>query len=151
MGRYPQKSAGAQHGWRSGLEDVVGEQLKGLGIRYEYETLTIPYAQPMKPRRYTPDFVLLHNGIIVETKGRFVTADRQKHLLVKAQYPDLDLRFVFSRSRDRISKQSETTYGVWCEKKGFLYADLRIPQAWLQEPLNEKSLAVIRRLQRNPA
>jgi hypothetical protein len=72
--------------------------------------------------------VLLDNGIIVESKGRFVTQDRQKHLLVKQQYPDLDIRFVFSRSATRISKQSQTTYAAWCQHKGFLFADKAIPQ-----------------------
>ena len=31
---------------------------------------------------YTPDFVL-PNGVIIETKGRFVAADRRKHLEIK--------------------------------------------------------------------
>jgi hypothetical protein len=99
--------------------------------------------QPTKPRKYTPDFIITDNGIIVETKGRFVTADRQKHLLVKAQYPDLDIRFVFSNSRTRISKQSDTTYGMWCEQKGFRYADKKYPVAWLSEAPNAASLAAI--------
>lgn len=108
-------------------------QLKKLGVRYDYEKLTIPFTQPVKPRKYTPDF-LLPNSIIIETKGRFLTADRQKHLLVKAQYPNLDIRFVFSNSKTRISKQSQTTYAAWCEAKGFKYADKFIPQAWIDEP-----------------
>lgn len=108
------------------------EQLKGLGEPFKYEKLTIPFLQPTKPRRYTPDF-LLNNGIIVETKGRFVTADRQKHLLVKQQHPALEIRFVFSNSKTRISKQSKTTYADWCGHHGFLFADKLVPQAWLNE------------------
>jgi hypothetical protein len=127
------------------LEDVVGAQLKASGVNYEYEQLTIKYDQPTKKRRYTPDFEL-ENGIIVETKGWLVTADRQKHLLVKAQFPDLDIRFVFSNPNARISKQSKTTYAQWCESKGFRYAKGRIPDAWLIEPLNKASYAAIRQL-----
>lgn len=134
------RSAGLKHGWRSGLEEAIGAQLKSLRVRYEYETLRIPFEQPVKPRRYSPDYLLLDNGIIIETKGRFVTADRQKHLLVKEQHPDLDIRFVFSNSRQRISKQSQTTYAAWCQTKGFKYADKLIPQAWLNEPVNKRSL-----------
>jgi hypothetical protein len=115
-------------GWRSGLEEATGENLTARGVRFEYEPFRIPFLQPVKPRHYTPDYVLLANGIIVETKGRFVTQDRQKHLLVKQQYPDLDIRFVFSRSSTRISKQSQTTYAAWCQHKGFLFADKVIPQ-----------------------
>ncbi len=133
------RSAGFIHGYRSGLEEAVGEQLKEDGRAYRYEALVISYHQPAKPRKYTPDFEL-HNGIVVETKGRFVTADRQKHLLIKVQHPDLDLRFVFSNSRARISKQSKTTYAKWCESKGFLYADKWIPEEWLDEPWNMKSV-----------
>jgi hypothetical protein len=92
----------------------------------------VRFTEPSKARTYTPDFKL-PNGIIVETKGRFVTADRQKHLLVKAQHPDLDIRFVFSNSRARISKGSPTSYAMWCDKNGFRYADKFIPQAWLIE------------------
>lgn len=112
---------------------------------FKYEKLVIPYEQPSKTRRYTPDF-LLKNGIIIETKGRFVTTDRQKHLLVQAQYPLLDIRFVFSNPNSRISKQSATTYAMWCTSKGFQYAKGAVPQAWLSEPTNEASLALAKKL-----
>jgi hypothetical protein len=143
-----QQDAALKHGWRSGLEDEIGEQLAEAGIAYRYEDLTIQYTQPLKPRRYTPDFEL-PNGIIIETKGRFVTADRQKHLLVKQQHPDLDIRFVFSNPNQRISKQSKTTYAMWCESKGFKYAKGRIPHQWLRERTNVKSLAAIRKLRKD--
>jgi hypothetical protein len=141
------RSAGLKEGWRSGLEEENCERLKTLGVSYEFEKLTINYVQPVKPRRYTPD-ILLPNGIIIETKGRFVTADRQKHLLVQEQHPDLDIRFVFSNPNTRISKQSQTTYARWCEAKGFLYAKLHIPLQWIKEPVNAKSLRAIDALKR---
>ena len=119
-------------GHRSGLEDKVAAFLTKHGINYTYEKLVLHYVKPAKNSRYTPDFVL-ENDIIIETKGRFLTADRQKHLLVKEQHPDLDIRFVFSRSQTRISKLSKTTYAMWCEKNGFQYADETIPTSWLSE------------------
>lgn len=143
--RLTQAAAGLKHGWRSGLEEQVALQLKTAGIDYLYEGMSVPFVEPMKPRRYTPDFVL-PNGIVVETKGQFQTADRQKHLMVQKQYPDLDIRFVFSRSASRISKQSQTTYAFWCEQKGFQYADRWIPDAWLREPTNPRSVAAIKKL-----
>lgn len=101
-------------------------------MNFTYEERVIKYIKPEKGARYTPDFEL-ENGIIVETKGRFLTPDRQKMLLVKQQHPDFDIRFVFSRSAQRIGKKSKTTYAMWCEKNGFLYADVSIPKAWLTE------------------
>lgn len=144
MPRFNSKAsaAGLKHGWRSGLEEQVGDQLKAAGVKARFEEIRIPFEQPAQPRHYTPDWVL-PNGIIIETKGRFVTADRKKHLLVQAQHPDLDIRFVFSNSRSRISKQSKTTYAAWATTKGFKYADKLIPPEWLAEPKNHKSLAAI--------
>src|ERR1051325_8775143 len=118
MKKFSYRSAGLKHGWRSGLEEQVTWQLDAAGTPYKYEKLIVKFEQPATLRKYTPDFLLLHNGIVVETKGRFVTADRKKHLLVQAQHPALDIRFVFSNSRQRISKQSKTTYEAWCEAKG---------------------------------
>ncbi|MBN9346633.1 MAG: hypothetical protein J0I48_10615 [Devosia sp.] len=120
------------HGYRSGLEDKVAKQLEDLGIEVRFESFKIEYEVPARKAKYTPDF-LLPNGLIIETKGRFLTADRQKHILVKAQRPELDIRFVFSNSRARISKTSKTTYADWCEKHGFKFADKVIPLSWIKE------------------
>lgn len=138
------KQVGLKHGFKSGLEDLVADQLEGAKVPFTYEQHTIRYLVPVKKSRYTPDFVLEHNGIIVETKGRFVTADRQKMKLIKEQHPDLDIRFVFSNPRSRISKQSLTTYGDWCEKFGFQYATKLIPVEWFKEPPNQKSLEALK-------
>lgn len=123
---------GIVEGYRSGLEEKLAVQLSQAGVEVAYESMTIPYEKPASKHKYTPDFPL-PNGIIIESKGRFVTADRAKHLLIKKQHPDLDIRFVFSNSKSRISKTSKTTYAAWCEKYGFQYADKLIPEAWLQE------------------
>jgi hypothetical protein len=123
---------GIKEGYRSGLEERVAEQLASLGIEVEYESSKISYIKPQRSAKYTPDFHL-PNGIIIETKGRFVTADRQKHLLIKEQHSTLDIRFVFSNSRTRISKTSPTTYAMWCNKYGFKFADKEIPLEWLKE------------------
>ena len=120
------------HGFRSGLEERVSEQLAFLNILDCYEIKKIPFVQPAKDRNYTPDF-WLPNGIIVETKGVFTVQDRQKHLLIKDQYPDLDLRFVFSNSKNKLRKGSKTTYADWCNKYGFIFADQLIPEEWINE------------------
>jgi len=99
-----------------------------LGIKFKYEKVKIRWVPSEKV--YTPDFVL-ENGIVVETKGRFVGSDRAKHLKIKEQHPELDIRFVFSNSGTKLSKGSKTSYGDWCRKHGFLYADKIIPKEWL--------------------
>jgi hypothetical protein len=126
------KQVAIKYGFRSGLEERVAEQLDQLGIEYTYEKVKLKYIKPASQHVYTPDFVLA-NGIIVETKGRFLAPDRQKHILVKRHNPDLDIRFVFSNSNARISKASKTTYAMWCRKYGYKFADKTIPEEWLNE------------------
>ena len=114
-------------GYRSGLEQDNARLLDQHGVAYTYEIDKIRYIA--KPKTYTPDFVL-GNGIIIETKGRFMPSDRTKHLLIKEQHPELDIRFVFSNSKTRLSKRSKQTYGGWCERYDFKYADRLIPLEW---------------------
>jgi hypothetical protein len=128
--------------YRSGLEKAVAAQLKTARVSFKYEALVVPYVLECD---YNPDF-LLPNGIIVETKGHFESSDRRKLLTVKRQHPDLDLRLVFSNSRNRIAKKSNTTYAQWATSKGFPFADKLIPAAWLREPENRRSLSAINNL-----
>lgn len=121
-----------KHGFKSGLEENISQQIESKGIKVEYETEQVSYTIPASEHTYHPDFKL-PNGIRVETKGRFVLADRKKHLLVKEQNPNLDIRFVFSNSKNKINKKSKTTYGDWCDKHGFKYADKEIPDSWFSE------------------
>jgi len=120
-----------KHGYRSGLEKGVASDLEKRGVSYEYETKRITY-EVLEVRTYTPDFIL-PNGVIVETKGRFVTADRKKHLLIQKQYPNYDIRFVFQNPRAKLYKGSKTTYAQWCDKHGFTWAEKRIPDEWLKQ------------------
>src|ERR1043166_6419247 len=139
-----QRSVGLKYGFRSGLEEAIANQLKGLGVKFGYETLVIPFTR-LDECRYTPDYIL-PNGIIVESKGRFLTADRKKHKLVKKQHPNLDVRLVFSTSKQAISKKSRTTYAAWSQTFGFQFADKLIPLAWILESPNKQSLAAIKRI-----
>ena len=131
--------------YRSGLEDVISDQLKALGIPVIYEKHLIRYSIPESQHRYTLDFVL-PNGIIVETKGRFTPKDRQKMALVVIQHPDLDIRMVFSNSKTKLSKASKTTYAMWCDKHNIRYADKTIPLEWIQEPSIPTKIALIKSL-----
>jgi hypothetical protein len=121
-----------KYGFKSGLEENISTQIEEKGIEVKYESEKVNYIVPASKHTYNPDFKL-PNGIFVETKGRFLAADRKKHLLVKEQNPQLDIRFVFSNSKNKISKNSKTTYALWCEKNGFKYADKVIPNEWFEE------------------
>jgi len=133
MAKRKKVNVGAKLGFRSGLEETVYKHIAKQGITPEYESFKIPYVIPASNHTYTPDFQL-PNGIIIETKGRFVASDRKKHLLVKKQHPELDIRFIFQNAKGRINKGSKTTYADWCVKNGFLYADKEIPYEWFKEP-----------------
>jgi hypothetical protein len=114
-------------GYRSGFEHAIALKLKADGVEFEYESVTVKY--PVI-RSYKPDFIL-PNGIIVEAKGRFTGADRSKHLAVRKEHPELDIRFVF---------QANNTYGSigkrysdWCDQHGFEYAFTEIPGEWYEQ------------------
>tara|TARA_S200000501_G_scaffold372740_1_gene418463 strand:+ start:1166 stop:1615 length:450 start_codon:yes stop_codon:yes gene_type:complete len=142
---HPATLRALRAGYRSGLEHRVQKQLKGAGCKSEYEPFVIPYIVPEKARNYTPDFVLA-NGIVIETKGRWVLEDRQKISFIKDQYPKLDLRMVFSNSKAKISKGAKSRYCDVCEKLNIPYADREIPEEWLTAKPNRQSLKIIEKL-----
>lgn len=130
--------------YRSGIEGEIVKQLKASGLEHYYEELKIPYTVPSSSHSYTPDFVVTTKSgkeIIIEVKGIWEYSDRYKHLLIRKQMPNLDIRFVFSNSRTKIRKGSRTTYADICNGKGrgifknviWKYADSKIPKSWLDE------------------
>ena len=129
--RFAKRQAALINGWRSGFESDINELLVQQGIDGEYEKHKIKYTIPESEHTYTPDFKL-PNGIFIETKGRFVTEDRAKHILIRKQHPELDIRFVFQNSKGKIRKGSKTSYADWCIKHDFQFADKTIPNDWLK-------------------
>ena len=130
-----QMRRGIVEGYRSGLESSVGNQLATAKVRWEYESERIPYTP--RQRTYTPDFIIKGevSKMYIETKGRFLGSDRTKHLLIKEQHPQLDIRFVFTNPNQKLYKGAKTTYGEWCEKHGFIFSKGSIPESWLRECL----------------
>ena len=126
------KWAARKYGYKSGLEENISNQIGSKGIEIKYETEKVSYIVPASEHTYHPDFHL-PNKIFVETKGRFVAADRKKHLLIKSQHPELDIRFVFSNSKNKISKNSKTTYADWCNKNNIKFADKFVPAEWINK------------------
>ena len=116
-------------GFRSEFERGIALWLIKNNISYEYETMYLEY-QP-KVKRYTPDFYLSKQDILVEAKGFWDLADRQKHLLVKEQNKKFDIRLLFVNAKNKLNKSSKTTYGEWCDKHDILSAEKMIPKKWL--------------------
>lgn len=129
-------------GYRSGLEEHNAAHLRAHGVQVQFEPYAFKYPPPSQTKRYTPDFPL-PNGIVAETKGRFLGSDRTKHLSIKKTHPNLDIRFVFQNPRAKLSASSKITYAAWAEKNGFLWAEKLIPVAWIEEPSCPAKLAAI--------
>lgn len=119
-------------GKRSGLEDKIASGLTARGVSFEYEGERIKY-QVTKSKTYIPDFKL-PNGLYIEAKGWFKAEDRTKLQYVRESNPGIDLRLVFQRASNRLSKTSKTTYADWCDTHGFRWAEREIPEAWINEP-----------------
>ena len=122
-----------EKGFRSGLEENIASQISKAQHTIRYEKIKIQWVD-FSIRSYTPDFVL-DNGIILEVKGFWSTADWRKHVEIKNQHSELDIRLVFDNSKRKIRKGSKTSYGNWCEKKNISYCDRVVPQEWLHEEL----------------
>jgi hypothetical protein len=121
---------GIKHGYRSGLEAKVADQITQAGLPVLFETDKVSYIVPQRGAKYTPDFKLPKKDggfLYIETKGLWPVEARQKHLLIKDQWPDLDIRFVFSNQRAKLA--------AYCEKHGWKYAHRWIPDDWLAECL----------------
>ena len=127
--------------FRSKSEEKIYNLLKEKNIPCEYEKGKIEY-EWLENKTYVPDFFLLENGIILEVKGRFVREDRKKHLFIRKQKPELDIRFIFDNPKAKLYKGGKMTNASWCDKYKFKYCSLRegIPEAWFNERKTRNNL-----------
>jgi hypothetical protein len=119
--------------YRSKFEESIADTLSVRKIPFGYETQLVSY---IVERTYKPDFIL-ENGILIEAKGYFRSADQRKHRAIKNQHPELDIRFVFMKLSSRV-QGSKMTCQEWCEKYDFLYAEKEIPKVWLRKQKTSK-------------
>lgn len=157
-------------GFRSGFESDVADALTNLGVKYEYEnpvTCCFNYYKPVVKGRlldkewqevklekgtkvvqlktYTTDFVIYKADgktphFFVETKGKLTSTDRNKHKLIKEQYPDVDLRILFQSDGKATPK---LRYSEWCAnfkiKYGFIKRKTKsdpgffFEQSWIED------------------
>jgi|TARA_R100000329_G_scaffold76744_1_gene66029 hypothetical protein len=127
--------------FRSKSEEKIYNLLKEKNIPCEYEKGKIEY-EWSENKTYVPDFFLLKNGIILEVKGRFVLEDRKKHLFIRKQKPELDIRFIFDNPKAKLYKGGKMTNGSWCDKYKFKYSSLRegVPEEWINERKRKNNL-----------
>ena len=142
---------------RSGFEKTLIETLKELKVKYWYEPLKMPYTIS-RVKNYMPDFVIykgklkkvkkpltpkeLKGMLIIEAKGFFKYADREKMLAVKECYPDLDIRMLFMNNGyiyknkkgapRRTPESTDMRYSDWCDKHGYPWAISDIPKEWYE-------------------
>ena len=127
--------------FRSKSEEKIYNYLLNKKIPHEYEKGKIEY-QWLEDKKYIPDFILKENGIILEVKGRFVLEDRKKHLFIRKQKPELDIRFIFDNPKAKLYKGGKMTNGSWCDKYKFKYSSLRegVPEEWINERKRKNNL-----------
>jgi len=113
-------------------EQVIGD-LDERGVSYKYEPTKMAY---YVERHYIPDLEV--GTMIVELKGYFRQDSQRKMKAVKAQYPDLDIRFVFQKASATIQGAkkrkdgSKMTCQEWADRNGFIWAEQTIPEEWLK-------------------
>ena len=127
------RKSGKAHSFRSNSEHSCSLLLASHKVDYSYEPYSIPY-EWKEDKKYIPDFVL-PNGIILEVKGRFMLEDRKKHLFLRSQHPDVDIRFIFDNPYRKMYKGGKMTYADWCVKHKFKFCKLNegIPEDWLHD------------------
>ena len=117
---------------RSKFEDKIAKHYPEL----DYECVKLKYIVPATKHYYIPDFRLITKSgkvIWIEAKGLFTPKDRKKMLLVKEQYPDYDIRFLFQNPNVKISKTSQTTAAEWCIKNNFKFGNIDTLKKWKEE------------------
>jgi len=117
------------------FEKRVIDKLTERGVEFKYEPHSLPYTVE---RLYIPD--LLVGDIYIEMKGYLRADSARKMKAVKAQHPELDIRFLFQRASSPIQNAKKRKDGTkmccaeWAEKYGFLWAEGEvIPEEWINE------------------
>lgn len=133
---------------RSTFEGIIEQQLKELGVNYEYESTVLPWVRKITSGKclscghsevgqqcdYTPDFRINRGQrtFFIEVKGYLDGPDRTKLRAIKAQYPDLDIRIVFQRDNPIKGTKNKTRYSEWARKYGFVYSVGSVPSEWFK-------------------
>lgn len=117
--------------FRSGYEKKIYENAirDGRSLAFEPKDATLHYTRVSS---YLPDFRLSPSGVLVESKGRFTSADRTKMLRVRRENPFVDIRILLQRPNNRLTKSPNSkTYSEWCDANNFIWSSGEtIPEGW---------------------
>jgi hypothetical protein len=136
-GKALAREIAAGFGFRSLAELGFQVKMNAQGITaVEYEPEHIKW-QP-KVKSYTPDWRVTRpdgSTFFVEFKGKLDQVTRSILLGVKHDHPDLDLRIVFEKPKNKLNAGSKTRYYQWAEKNKFPWSSLQmgIPDDWMEE------------------
>ena len=118
--------------YRSKFETRVITKLKRRRVKFIYEKERLYFIQPAIERSYLPDLYFPQTKIYVELKGLFTLDDRKKHLWLREDTNSYyDIRFCFQNAKNKIRKNSKTTYIDWCVKHEFRWCEKEIPRKWM--------------------
>jgi len=154
----PAKKQSLLRGFRSIPEMQFYDMAKAKGLKFNYEDATqkVHYTIPAKKEWYLCDFFFPKKDgttMFIDTKGEWVAKDREKFYLLKQQFPDMDLRIIFTRNprTQWIGKRGVTSYadictlgkgrGIWKEFSipfDHMTTKRFLPAAWQKELIKEK-------------
>lgn len=124
---------------RSNLEIKLATILTNLNVPWTYETKVISYIIPESVHTYTVDFSIGIKDLHIEGKGYLSDhTERNKYILIKQQYPNIDLRFVFENP-NKLCGGMKQTHAEWATKHGFKYCsikDYETIEKWVNESIN---------------
>lgn len=124
-GNRPKRRNGLNRKYRSKFEEDFAKRYPQV----TYESDKIKY---VVEHTYNPDWKVKEN-VYLETKGRFVAADRAKHLYIREQHPEITVYLVFMNPNVKLNRVSKTSYAEWCDKHGIPWATIdTVPEEWLK-------------------
>jgi len=131
--------------YKSSFERGIAINLTKRGIPFEYESISLKYYLKPKGKKgkchecgstqisiehtYIPDFII--GNLVIEAKGYFDSKTRSKMISVKKANPTLDIRMLFMFD-NWVTKLKKQRYSDWCNKNGFVYAIMVVPDEWLK-------------------
>ena len=101
----------------------------------DYESESLAYTVQ---HNYTPDFVIEKKDgskIYIETKGLgrgFDYPARRKMEEIRKQYPDIDIRIIFTSDRP-FRKGGKMRPSDWAVKNGYKFCIQEVPKDWFNE------------------
>ena len=123
----------------SAAEIKCATDMDNRGVTWEYEPEKWSWNPP--PKKYAVDFKVIRvdgSCFYVEYKGYFRTEDKVKMIAIKKQYPERDVRMVFTHPEKPVEGATMRKDGTklsnaeWATKNGYLYAEKVIPDEWFE-------------------